>query len=268
MAGRWCRQALFCLFILTNLITTQACQSRHEKNKIIIFAAASLTDVLPQAISALKDSFPSTRFIYNFAASSVLARQIIAGAAPDIFISANRDWTDELIAQNLIDSSAVHKFLQNKLVIILPPQTAQSCSQPADLRKTGFKRIAMGDPTHVPAGKYAKAVLQRAGLWNELEKKIVSAMDTRAALLFVETSEVDAGFVYLTDAMTSKKVNTAFILPDSLQPEITYQIAEIKRQNSLNRKLLRLLLHADAVRQIFLKAGFCLPVGKQKFHKF
>ena len=260
MIDRICRRKINWIFAAAILLTNSSCTNQQNKSKITIFAAASLAKVVPQAFSCLQDAFPDCRFVFNFASSSFLARQIIAGAQPDLFLSANQKWTDVLKHEKIIAPDALHAFLKNKLVIILPRQSKVKCTNLHDLQNDAFQRIAVGDPTNVPVGEYAKIALQNAGLWKQIEPKIIPAMDARAALAFVETGEVDAGIVYLTDARSSEKVKLAFSLPDSIQPEIHYQFALINKTPRTER-LLQLFFKAAKIDSLFLKAGFTLPVN-------
>lgn len=245
--------SLFPIIILFNLV---ACTDSHKKQNITLFAAASLADVLPKTIEAIADSFPNITFTYNFASSSILARQISAGATPDIYVSANPSWMAELVKEGVLDSTDVHRFLSNKLVVVSPAQSEIRCTELTDLVDENIGHIAVGDPEHVPAGKYAKSALLKAGLWQDVRQKIVSGLDTRAALVFVELAEVDAGIVYRTDAMASAKVKTAFVLPDSLQPDIRYEIAALQTTNKNAIKLLSLLISSASAHSIFTDAGF------------
>ncbi|MCA9732440.1 MAG: molybdate ABC transporter substrate-binding protein [Deferribacteres bacterium] len=246
----------YSLFAIIFLLLLFACTESKKKQNITLFAAASLVDVLPKAIEAIADSFPNTRFTYNFASSSILARQIIAGAQPDIYISANPDWMAELVKEGVLNAQDPQLFLSNKLVVVLPAKSDLHFTELSDLAHENVRRIAVGDPEHVPAGKYAKSVLIKAGIWHEIQPKIISGMDTRAALVFVELAEVDAGIVYQTDAIASAKVKTAFVLPDSLQPEIRYEIAALPYAHKITNKVLQLLMYSAAVQNDFSEAGF------------
>lgn len=248
-------------------LTLTACTNQHKKSNFTLFAAASLSHVIPPAFLTLQDSFPDFRFVFNFASSSMLARQIIAGARPEIFISANREWMSKLTTDKVIQPNRVQSFMKNKLVAIQPRQSAVKLGELADLQKKAIQRIALGDPAHVPVGKYAKSALQNVGLWEKIEPKIIPAMDARAALVFVESREVDAGIAYLTDAGSSDKVNMAFIFPDSAQPDIQYQIALIKN-NPRNRQLLRIFLTSKAINEIFAEAGFIVSVKEKRMVVF
>lgn len=235
-----------------------SCKPAAEQNKITIFAAASLTEVIPAAVTSLTESFPETRFVYNFAGSSILARQIIAGATPDIFISANSDWMNELVKQKIIGQDEPLTFLSNQLVVVQQKSTNTTSQSLRDLQRSDIRFIAVGDPDHVPAGKYAKSALQQAGLWQTLSKKIVAGLDTRAALAFVESGEADVGIVYHTDAVVSRSVKLAFAFPDSLQPTIKYQIAALNKKDDRIKNLVEHLTNAKTSRQIYKNAGFIL----------
>ncbi len=235
------------------------CSRAEERRTITIFAAASLVNAIPEAVdSVARNLSEDIRIVYNFAGSSTLARQISAGSPAALFISANPDWIQTLVRRKQLRPDSVFLLLNNKLAVVVPAGADFQVPSLDALRSDTIRYIALGDPSHVPAGLYAREALQRAGLWQELREKLVTAQDVRAALAFVETGEAQAGIVYSTDAGISRRVRTAFVLPDSLQPEIRYHIAVLPNAPQAAHELLR-LLQQPAAGAVFEKYGFTVP---------
>ncbi len=223
-----------------------------------IFAAASLTDALKEVAAAYAKN-SSDKILFNFAASNTLAMQIKAGAPADIFFSADEAKMSDLAKDGLIVDASRKDLLSNSLVIIVPADATSTSMlvSAGQLINPAFKKIALGQPESVPAGVYAKAYLQKIGLWDKLTGKIVPCESVRAALAAVETGNVDAGFVYKTDAIHSAKVMVAYEIPTTEGPAIAYPIALI--QGSKNavaaQKFIDYLSTPDAVKT-FEKYGF------------
>jgi molybdate transport system substrate-binding protein len=223
---------------------------------VTVFAAASLADALAEAGRNYQAATGETVAL-NFAASSLLERQIEAGAPADIFFSADEAKMDALAARGLIVTNTRVSRLSNALVVIVPQDAAAAVAKPEDLARAEVRRIALADPQAVPAGIYAKGWLTKIGLWSAVEKKIVPTANVRAALATVESGDVDAGIVFKTDAAISKKVKVACTAPAGQTPPISYPMAMIKetKQPELARKFLEYLQGAEAGR-VFEKYGF------------
>jgi len=156
----------------------------------------------------------------SFAASSTLARQIMAGAPADVFLSANPDWVRHVIDGGRARPSGRILFAANRLVVVVP-RGHPAPRALGDLVR--LERIALADPLAAPAGLYAKTMFERAGLWSAIEPRVVPVRDVRAALKLVEARAVDAAVVYRTDALHSKGVVEAgSLVPAPLQPRIRY----------------------------------------------
>lgn len=237
--------------------------NKPAQQELLISAAASLTDVLPKIFETLQDSLYGVQLNFNFAGSSILAQQILAGSPADVYLSADPIWMDRLVQAGRVDSAEVVKLLSNELVVAVPAARSQKIGALEELADSAVEYIALGDPDHVPAGRYAKQSLERAGLWPALSGKIVSAQDVRAALAFVETGEADAGIVYATDAKMSKRVRVDFRIPAQWQPEITYVMAPISPVNPQSRRIIRWLTSPTAQR-IFEAHGFVFVAPKSQ----
>ena len=223
--------------------------------EITVFAAASLTDSLREiAANYAQTTGDTVRF--NFAASNTLAQQIQAGAPADIFFSADKAKMDALTTAGLIASDTRKDLLGNTLVIITPLD-GPAISRAKDLTNPTIKHLSLGDPRAVPAGVYAKAYLEKAGLWAALQAKVVPAESVRTALAVVESGNAQAGIVYKTDAAISKKVKVALEIPAADTPQIIYPAAVVKdsRHAAAARKFLGYLAERTAT-ECFRKFGF------------
>lgn len=190
----------------------------NETEPLLVFAAASLTD----AATAVAHDFEQAggrQVQLSFGGSSVLARQIVAGAPADIFLSANPSWVDHVISEGRAHRVDRRVFACNRLTVVVP-RGRPAPRALADL--AGLERVALADPEAVPAGIYARLMLERAGLWSAVRPRVVPALDVRAALALVQAGAVDAAVVYLTDALRAPELAEARIVPDNLQPAVSY----------------------------------------------
>lgn len=227
-----------------------------EAAEIRVFAAASLTDSL-KAIAGAYEKQSGERVVFNFGASSTLARQIEEGAPADIFFSADEAKMDELESKGLILNATRKNRLSNSLVVVVASENGAAIKSPRDLAARKIKRIALGDPQAVPIGVYAREYLQKLNLWNAIKPKVVATENVRAALAAVEAGNADASIVYKTDAAISKKVQVAFEVPVEEGPKITYPVAIVKgaRELRLARKFL-VYLNSEEAGKVFKKYGF------------
>jgi molybdate transport system substrate-binding protein len=225
-------------------------------DEIFVSAAASLTDVLKEISSGHRAKSKHT-VKFNFGPSSGLARQIEEGAPADIFFSADLPQMDNLDKKNLLEPGTRKNLLSNQLVIIVPADSKLALSSPKDLLKADVKKIALAEPSSVPVGVYTSKYLTDEGLWNQLKSKIVPVQDVRATLASVESGNVEAGFVYKTDAAVSKKVKIVYEVPIDKGPKIVYPVAIVKesRRKDAARDFLNYLLTSGS-KDLFKKYGF------------
>ena len=223
---------------------------------VTVFAAASLTESLKE-IAAAYEKASGDKVIFNFGASSFLARQIEEGAPADIFFSADEAKMDGLAAKGLIATATRRNRLSNTLVIVVADQNAAAVESPRDLASDEVKRLALAEPRTVPAGIYAKEYLQQQQLWAAVEGKVVPSENVRAALSAVEAGNVEAGIVYKTDAAISKRTRIAYEVPARDAPAIRYPMALVKdsRQADAAKRFLHHLDSNEAGR-VFEKFGF------------
>lgn len=181
---------------------------------LTVSAAASLTNAFKELAPAFEAQHPGTTLLLNFAASDALLAQMAKGAPVDVFASADQETMDRAQAQQLIVAASRRDFASNALVLVTPSDSALTLLALADLKQPGVKRIALGQPGGVPAGRYAKGALEAAKLWAEVEPKAVYAQNVRQALDYVARGEADAGFVYATDAASQKdRVKVVLTVP-------------------------------------------------------
>ncbi len=186
--------------------------------EVNLSAAASLKDVMNELTENFSRQNPDVKILKNYGGSGALAKQIESGAPADIFISANLEWMDHLQGKKLMSPASLGILAYNTLVVI--GRTEKKVSKLQDLTK--LDKIAIGSPKSVPAGAYALEALKKSGLENQLEKKLVMAKDVRECLLYAERGEVDAAFVYKTDALQAKQAGVFFPVPENLYPRVTY----------------------------------------------
>lgn len=225
----------------------------------MVFAAASLQDGLRElAAQWTAGGQPAPRL--SFAASSALARQIEQGAPADIFASADEAWMDHLESRGLIQPASRASPLGNRLVLVGPPGAApvplgRGTDLAALLGRGG--RLALGDPAHVPAGRYAEAALAWMGQREALWPRLARAENVRAALLLVERGEAPLGIVYETDARAAR-VATLGAFPPESHPPVTYPFALTRRATPGAAALLAFLTGPQAA-PTWRRLGFALP---------
>ena len=192
--------------------------------EITVSAAASMTNAFRELAPAFEAAHPGTRLQFNFAASDALLAQIAKGAPVDVFASADQETMAKAQQQKLLVEGTRRNFVSNALVVITPAEGGVALKTLSDLQQSAVKRVAIGRPEGVPAGRYAKAALEQAGLWSAIEPKAVFAQNVRQALDYVSRGETEAGFVYMTDALVFKdKVRILFSVPTPAP--ISYPIA-------------------------------------------
>ena len=168
--------------------------------QLTVSAAASLTEALREIATRFEASRPGVTVRLNFAASGPLLQQIVQGAPADVFVSADEETVTRGLQARVLDADSRRIFAANMLVLIRPLKGAPDLASPADLVRPEFKRIAIGKPATVPAGRYTQQVLVAAGVWESLQAKLVPSDSVRQVLDYVSRGEAEAGFVYRTDA--------------------------------------------------------------------
>lgn len=224
---------------------------------VVVSAAASLTNAFTDMKAPFEKAHPGTTLVFNFAASGALLKQMEQGAPVDVFASADQETMDKAAA--LIDSATRTNFAGNALVLITSSDSTLSLSSPEELRDEQFKLIAIGNPDSVPVGRYTKGSLEKAGLYEALTPKFVLAENVRQALDYVSRNEVQAGFVYATDAaLRSDKVKVAAEVPG--HKPISYPIALLAgaKSKDTGQAFIDFVTGAEG-RAILSKYGFKQP---------
>ena len=238
--------AVFCFMMLT--VSALAAD-------INLSAAASLKEVLTELADSFAKKHPDVAFQTNFGGSGTLAKQIADGAPADLFISANQESMDYLSEKKLIDGRDPAVFAFNQLVFVGKPGL-----NVASLQDTvRLEKIAIGSPKRAPAGQYAMEAFKKAGIDNQLEKKLVMARDVRECISFVNRGEVNGAFVYKTDAdqIMAKDLSVLFTVPQDLYPRVTYPMAMTAKgsQKSEVTDFYRFLQSPEA-KMVLSKYGF------------
>lgn len=190
--------------------------------EVRVLAAASLKGVIAEAAAVFEERNPQQKIVISTASSGTLARQIAAGAPTDLFLSANPRWMSHLVEKGKVQEGTAVDWASNQLVVIGRGKALSSLDELA-----GLARIAIGSPESAPVGRYARDMLQKAGLYKDLEEgqRLVMAKDVWQALLYAEQGVVDAAILYASDSLLSKKATVVLVPDQHLQPKISYPIA-------------------------------------------
>ncbi len=227
--------------------------------EIRLSAAASLSEVVKELAASYQQRQADITLVTNFASSGSLAKQVLAGAPVDLYISANPKWMDYLQEQGLLAADGAKVLAHNSLVFVGWPATAAASLK--DL--PALQSIALGSPRSVPAGSYAEQALVSAGIYEQLQagKKLVLAKDVRQALLYAERGEVDGAFVYRTDALLARQAKVLFSVPQELHSRVVYPAAltVTGRKNPAAEAFFNYLFSEEAG-EILVDFGFALPL--------
>ena len=210
-----------------NQVTAETPVSEQESETILVSAAASLTEAFTDMESQFEAENPGVDVNFNFAGSGSLRTQIEGGAPVDVFASADQKNMDILAGEELIENSSRKDFAQNSLVLIVPSSSTLNITGIEDLTAPEVERIAIGNPETAPVGKYTTQSLTEAGLWDQIEDKTILAEDVKQVLVYVERGEVDAGFVYMTDAKTADPEKIKIIATVPVSTPVSYPIAVV-----------------------------------------
>jgi molybdate transport system substrate-binding protein len=226
---------------------------------LIVSAAASLTNAFTDIGREFERVHPETKVLFNFGGSGQLLQQIAKGAPVDVFASADQETMDKAEAEGLVEAGTRADFVRNSLVVVVPANSAFSVASLNDLTKSEIRHIAIGNPESVPVGRYSKAVLTASGHWNTLEPKFVNTQNVRQSLDYVARGEVEAAFVYRTDAaILPDKVTIALDVPT--EKPILYPIAAMKISgDKTGARDFIAFVRSNAGKKIMQKYGFGNP---------
>ena len=244
---------------LALLLVAPSCTG-DEREEILVFAAASLSDVMEQLGQKFTER-EGVRVRFNLGGSTALAQQIIRGAPADAFVSAGAEPMDILAIRNLLMLDTHVDVLTNDLVLVSRPSRGQNVRVATleDLSNEDV-RVAIADPGLAPAGRYAREALMNLGLWRQLQPRMVPAPDVRAALGYVVTGNVDAGIVYRTDARVVDGLQIVATIPKETHSPIVYPGAVVARSRHVNaaRRFL-VFLTGEEAQETFRRHGFMPP---------
>jgi molybdate transport system substrate-binding protein len=246
------------LMVVTTIVTPVAKSAPgHDPGStsiVRVSAAASLREVLDDIANEFQKQ-TNTRVEVNFGASGQLAEQIRNGAPVDLFIAAAERDLDG------VDDPATRTTVAENTLVLITPANAKWEGGFETLERVHVKKIAMGQPKSVPAGEYAKRALDRLGIFDFLRDKIIYGAHVRQVLDYVSRGEVDAGFVYATDALQAgDQVKVVARASEELTGPIRYVAAVAKHSRNIDgaRKFLDFVQSAPA-RELFTKRGFVIP---------
>jgi molybdate transport system substrate-binding protein len=222
--------------------------------EIVVSAAASLTDALRELEPGFETAHPGTEVTLNFAASGVLRAQIEQGAPADVFVSADLVEMEKLRKADLIEG---WKILARGELVLAVPAGDKATRGLEDLKRPELKRIGLGSPQTVPAGRYALQSLERLGYWTQVQARAVYGESVRQVLQYLEAGAVEAGFVYRTDALKSTGVRVVVGVPGEAHDPIVYPIAVVRRtaQAELAKSFVDFLL-SETGQKAFARFGF------------
>ncbi len=226
---------------------------------LTVSAASSLSSAFRELAPLFEAAHPGNRLLLNFGASGALLQQMAKGAPVDVYASADQQTMNLAQQQQLIVPAARRNFVSNALVLVVPVASVHTPRVLGDLAQPAYARIAIGLPASVPVGRYTQGVLEAAGLWAAIRPKMIGAHNVRQALDYVARAEVDAGFVYATDAaLMPEKVKVALAVPTATP--ILYPVAPVAAsgQPELARKFVDFLMAAPA-QAVLAKYGFGRP---------
>ncbi len=248
---------------VTAALVTATLPALSHAETVTVFAAASMNNALTDIAKLYQSSHANDQIKTSFAASSLLAKQIQAGAPAQIFVSADQPWMDALAKDQLIIAPSRVDLLANTLVLITPSDQPFPVMMQNDfhLPRAFSGKICLANPDSVPAGKYGKQALISEGWWDELQPRVVPTEDVRSALAFVARGECAAGIVYSTDAKISDKVKIIGTFPANSHAPIVYPLALIKTSANQTHATPAAqsfwhYLQQPAAQAIFAKYGF------------
>lgn len=226
-----------------------------EKVELNISAAASLQEAMAELEKEFKNINPDVKLTVNLGSSGSLMQQIQEGAPCDLFISAGAKQMDTLVEDGTVEKDAVKTLLTNDLVLVAAK--GEKVDSLDALKTDDVEKIAIGDPESVPAGKYAKEVLDNTKLYDNVKDKLVLAKDVKEVLSWVQKGNADVGFVYLSDATGVDDVDVVLTTDDDSHSEIAYPVAVLKdsKQAKVAQQFEDFLL-SDTAQNILEKHGF------------
>ncbi|PLR86857.1 molybdate ABC transporter substrate-binding protein [Bacillus canaveralius] len=219
---------IFIAIVIAGCSQSEQPDNQEKRTELTISAAASMKDALTEIKTAYEKEHSGVELYFNFGGTGMLQQQISQGAPVDLFLSAAEDKFALLVEQGFIEERYSTDLVGNELVLVQSKNRKENLTGFADLADDAVERISIGTPESVPAGKYARELLEYAELWEPVQTKLIFAKDVRQVLTYVETGNVDAGIVYKTDALVSDKVEIAAVAGAETHSPIVYQLGVIR----------------------------------------
>jgi molybdate transport system substrate-binding protein len=246
----------------TSTTDTTSTATTADPITLNVSAASSLSNVL-KAIDALyTKANPNVTVSLNTGASGTLQTQIENGAPADVFLSAATANMDALQNENLIINNSRKNLLNNTLVMIVPVGSTLGLTSFNDLTLAKVTKIAIGDPKSVPAGAYAQAAFDELGITSRIQSKFILGANVTQVLTYVAGGNVDVGFVYSTDALSSTQVKVVANAPADINAQIVYPEAVLKASTHSTAAQAYLdFLSSDQAKALFIQFGFTMAAN-------
>ncbi|MGE8547747.1 molybdate ABC transporter substrate-binding protein [Alcaligenes sp. Marseille-Q7550] len=234
-------------------------QGAAHADELVVAAAASLTNAFKDLAAQFEADHPGTKVLTSFAASDVLLQQIVNGAPVDVFASADQKAMNKAEEAKAIDPATRKNFVQNQVVLIVPTDNPAKVGNAGDLDKPEVKRVALGNPAIVPVGRYTQAALEKAGQWDAVKQREILGQNVRQVLDYVARGEVEAGFVFATDAAIMKDKVQVMETLKTTEP-VTYPIALVQREGRNDKaQAFQDFVLSETGQQVLAKYGFAKP---------
>lgn len=206
---------------------TAVSDSSAEPVSLTILAAASLTDVCDELKTRFEAENPNISVSISYGGSGALQTQIEEGAPADVFMSAAQKQMNALNEEGLMDSDSIVQLLENKVVLVVPKEGDTSVTSFEDVATDAVTMIGLGEPGSVPVGQYSEEIFESLGILDEVTAKANYGSDVRTVLSWVETSAVDCGVVYATDAYTTEDVSIVCEAPEGSCTPVIYPVGVV-----------------------------------------
>ena len=228
-----------------------------EKVELTILAAASLTDVCDELKAQFEKQNPSVKISISYGGSGALQTQIEEGAPADVFMSAAMKQMTALDDEGLMDSDSIVQLLENKVVMIVPKESDTSVSSFEDVVTDAVTMVGLGEPGSVPVGQYSEEIFESLGILDAVKEKANYGSDVRTVLSWVETSAVDCGVVYATDAYTSEDVEIVCEAPEGSCSKVLYPVGVVAASEHPDEAAAWLaFIQSEASMELFESYGF------------
>ncbi|GAA0437128.1 molybdate ABC transporter substrate-binding protein [Lentibacillus halophilus] len=232
-------------------------QDNADTSEVVVSASSSLSDVLGDLADAFQEEHPDAALSFHYGASSKLADQISNGSPVDVFLSAGQQPIEQLTGQNLLTTDTEMDFARNRLILASSKQESFPATSIKQLPELNIKQIAMGNPENIAAGKYATQALKKSGVWETIKETIVYTNEGGRSLTYVESGNMEAGFIYSSDLQRSELIQNVFTIDDDLHAPIIYTGAVItSSKDKQTAKAFVSFLQTDKARSILKNHGF------------